>query len=51
MKKNKYILILFSFLLSISSICGLLFKDSAQKKHNIVVEIEKENNKNIYLES
>lgn len=51
MKKNKYILILFSFLLSISSICGLLFKDSAHEKHNIVVEIEKENNKNIYIET
>ena len=51
MKKNKYILILFSFLLSISSICGLLFKDSAQEKHNIVVDIEKENNKNIYIET
>ena len=51
MKKNKYILILFSFLLSISSICGLLFKDSAQEKHNIVVEIEKENNNNIYIET
>lgn len=50
MKKNKINIIILSVLLTVFSICGILFKNSAKEKIELIINIEKINlNENVYI--